>query len=367
MEYFEYHWGLDKGELDLSTPLNHIQLRSDMVECLNDADWTLLPTKKILDAMVALSDFNKTTDLNKRKRFTEILPEQEYEYEFLPMRISQRDRPQLYLKRGSTTRTIKRAYSRMPCIRSRAHPLFVSLRAYDDIHSGYDSMPEAKMDRLQKMLANVLWRWDSHPPVEFLVGPDVWQKHRHPSSDDGFIARALLSTCKRTDTKKPVRRVWKSSRAPAPQSKTRQKGMSVYDHARQPPPHPSSPVLPRSVCASEAASTVSDADVHAHDFSPADLRQWLDSINSQTDTTTRTQSPASSGRDSVLARYRKEPARNPVQVRLTTLYHEGGLLGGRDCIRPRSVFCSNLWARHNYQVCLWSSTAAQFSEVNLIP
>ncbi|KAI4518561.1 hypothetical protein K525DRAFT_208237 [Schizophyllum commune Loenen D] len=367
MEYFEYHWGLKKGELDLSSPLNHIQLRSDMAQRMQDADWTILPTKKTLDAMAALSDFNKTADVNKRKRFTEELPEQEYEYEFLPMHISKRDRPLLYLKRGSTIRTIKRAYSKMPRIRSRAHPLFVIFRAYDDIHSGYDSMPEAKMDRLQQMLDNVLERWQLHPPLEFLVGPDVWQKHRHPWSDDGSVARALLSTCKPTDTKTPARRVRKSTRAPAPQPKTRQKGTSIYDHARQPPPHPTSPALPRSVCASNPASTVSDADVHAHDFSPADLRQWLDSISPPTSTKTKSKSPTSSSCDAILARYRKESTRNPAQVRLTTLSYEGGLVGGRDCIRERSIFCSNDWARHNYEVCLWSSTAPPFSEADLIP
>ncbi|KAI5831830.1 hypothetical protein K523DRAFT_414682 [Schizophyllum commune Tattone D] len=367
MEYFEYHWGLKKGELDLSTPLNHIQLRSDMAERMKDSDWTILPTKKTLDAMAALSDYNKTADVNKRKRFTEELPEQEYEYEFLPMHISQRDRPMLYLKRGSTTRTIKRAYSKMPRIRSRAHPLFVVFRTYSDINSGYDSMPDAKVDRLQKMVNNVLQRWESHPPVEFLVGPDVWQKHRHPWSDDGSVARALLNTCKPTDTKRPVRRVRKSTRAPASQPKACQKATSVYDHARQPPPRPRSPVLPRSVCASEAASTASDADVHPHNFSSADLRQWLDSITPPPNTKAKTTSPTSSGCDATLARYRKESARDPAQVRLNTFYREGGLLRGRDCIRERSIFASNDWARHNYRVCLWSSTAAPFSEVDLIP
>ena len=43
-----------------------------MAERMNDADWTILPTKKTLDAMIALSDFNKTADVNKRKRFTEV-------------------------------------------------------------------------------------------------------------------------------------------------------------------------------------------------------------------------------------------------------------------------------------------------------
>lgn len=49
-------------------------VRSDMAERLNDADWTILPTKKTLDTMAALSDFNKSADVNARKRFTEVSP-----------------------------------------------------------------------------------------------------------------------------------------------------------------------------------------------------------------------------------------------------------------------------------------------------
>ncbi|KAL1703161.1 hypothetical protein EV121DRAFT_208520 [Schizophyllum commune] len=367
MECFEYHWGLKKGELDLSSPLNHIQLRSDMAERMNDADWTILPTKKTLDAMIALSDFNKTADVNKRKRFTEELPEQEYEYDFLPMYIAKRERPLLYLKRGSTIRTIKRAYSKMPRVRSRAHPLFVIFRTHNHIISGYSSMPDAKADRLSRTVHAILRRWQSQPPPEFLVGPDVWQKHRHPWSDDGSVARALLSTCAPTDAKRPVRRVRKAARAPAPQPKSRQSGPSVYDYARQPPPHPNSPALPRSVQASECASTTSDADVHTRDFSPADLRQWLTSISPPPNSKTKITSPPSSRCDAILARYRREAARDPARVRLTTRFQDGGLVRGRECIRDRSIFCSNDWARHNYRACLWSSTAPLATDVDLIP
>ncbi|KAL1664406.1 hypothetical protein GGF50DRAFT_115081 [Schizophyllum commune] len=71
MEHLEYYWGLEKGELSLSTPLNHIQLRSDMAYRMEKSEWALLPTKKTLDAMNALSDFNETAGVDKRKRFTE--------------------------------------------------------------------------------------------------------------------------------------------------------------------------------------------------------------------------------------------------------------------------------------------------------
>ncbi|KAL1701379.1 hypothetical protein EV121DRAFT_212248 [Schizophyllum commune] len=365
IDHFEYHWGMRKGELDLSTSLNHIELRSDMAERMDKYDWTILPTKKTINAITALSEFNKTADVPKRKRFTEVLPEQEYEYEFLPMYMAKRDRPLLYLKRGSTTRTINRAYSKMPRVKSCAHPLFVVFRTYRNILSGHASMPDAKVDRLSRMLVDVLRRWQARPPVEFLVGPDVWQKNRHPWSDDGSVARALLSTCQPTDAKTPARRVRKSTRAPAPQPKSRQKGPSVYDHARQPPPHPDSPALPRSVRASDSGSTDTGAD--AHEFSAAELRLWLDSISPERRSKTKRVSPPSSGCDAVLARYREESARDPTKIRLSIRTNNGGLVDAGNCDNDRSIFCSNDWALSNYDTCLWSSNPPGYPEVKLVP
>ncbi|KAI5831827.1 hypothetical protein K523DRAFT_326368, partial [Schizophyllum commune Tattone D] len=65
----------------------------------------------MLDAMNTLTDFNKRAGVEERKRFTEFFPEQEYDYELLPMRMAKRDRPLVYLKRGSTIKTINRLQS----------------------------------------------------------------------------------------------------------------------------------------------------------------------------------------------------------------------------------------------------------------
>ena len=43
-----------------------------MADRMAKSEWALLPTKKTLDAMNALSDFNKTAAADKRKRFTEV-------------------------------------------------------------------------------------------------------------------------------------------------------------------------------------------------------------------------------------------------------------------------------------------------------
>ncbi|KAL1754397.1 hypothetical protein FB107DRAFT_215889, partial [Schizophyllum commune] len=245
------------------------QVRSDMAERMSQNDWALLPTKKMFDAMNALSHYNKTAHVHNRKRFTEELPEQDYEYEFLPIRLARRDRPLVYFKRGLTTRTVNRAYSKMPRIRSSAHPLF-------------------------------------HNP-------------------------------------------------------------SIYDRARQGTKLPKSPALPRSTRASEAGSSDSNPDVN---FSPTDLREWLDSITPTLSDKTEVRSPrpSSSTGDAALTRYHEEPARDPANALHGTL-----LVTHAECVDAsdglqRSVYCSNNWAWHVYHQCLWSSSPpqkARFGHVDL--
>ncbi|KAI5829523.1 hypothetical protein K523DRAFT_372860 [Schizophyllum commune Tattone D] len=367
MEHFEYYWGMEKGTLDLSTPLNHIQLRSDMAERMDNSEWAILPTKKTLDTIKALTEYNTTAGMKKRKHFTEELPEQEYEYDFLPLCLTKRDRPSLYLKRGSTVRTIKKAYSKIPRIRSRAHPLFVIFHANRQILSG-SSHSDAKAEQLIRSMSALLHPWDSSPPVEFTVGPDVWQKHRHPSSDDGSVARAQLKTCNTSRAQRPERAARKSTRAPSPQLKHRQDRPSIYDHARRRPSPPKSAVLPRSARASESGSSDSAVDVN---FSPTDLRDWLESISPKPKSKSKNAYPPSPKCDAVLARYRKESAREPRNaLRVTLMLTTSGLVGGGNSETSRSIYCSNDWAMNIYDKCLWSSNPpedAQFDYIDLIP
>ncbi|KAL1668212.1 hypothetical protein GGF50DRAFT_124141 [Schizophyllum commune] len=317
MEHFEYYWGMEKGTLDLSTPLNHIQIRSDMAERMDNSEWAILPTKKTIDTIKALTEFNTTAGTHKRKHFTEELPEQEYEYDFLPLCLTKRDRPSMYLKRGSTVRTIKKAYSKVPRIRSRAHPLF---------------------------------------------------KHRHPSSDDGSVARAQLKTCNPSRALRPERAMRKSTSAPSPQLKHRQDRPSIYDHARRRPSPPRSAVLPRSARASESGSSDSAIDAN---FSPTDLRDWLDSISPKPKSKSKNACPPSPKCDAVLARYRKESAREPRNaLRVTLMYTTSGLVGGGSSETSLSIYCSNDWAMNIYDKCLWSSNppeGARFDYIDLIP
>ena len=43
-----------------------------MAERMDNSEWAILPTKKTLDTIKALTEFNTTAGVNKRKHFTEV-------------------------------------------------------------------------------------------------------------------------------------------------------------------------------------------------------------------------------------------------------------------------------------------------------
>ncbi|KAL1690259.1 hypothetical protein GGG16DRAFT_103265, partial [Schizophyllum commune] len=116
VEHYEYYWGLQRGQLDLETPLNHLQLRSDMAKKLDEQEWVIVPSQETMDAMIALSRYNQSREVDSRK----VLPEVEYEYEFVPLYINEQRRPSLYIKQGNTTTIMHPPFDQMPRIKSRA-------------------------------------------------------------------------------------------------------------------------------------------------------------------------------------------------------------------------------------------------------
>ncbi|KAL1734970.1 hypothetical protein EV714DRAFT_268241 [Schizophyllum commune] len=192
-EHFEYHWGMQKGELDLSSPLNHILLREDMVAALKDLEWTLMPTKEVLDTMYEMAEYNKIADVRSRKHFLKELPEGEYEYNIVPLYYL-KHRTTLYADLGDRVKAYRTPYKTLPRIRSRAHPFFVAF--FTDCQLDKCAaivMPENKARALMRSVGRITWCWWNEPPQEFLVGDEnMWKAHRHPLSDDGHEARLLF-------------------------------------------------------------------------------------------------------------------------------------------------------------------------------
>ncbi|KAL1735007.1 hypothetical protein EV714DRAFT_201343 [Schizophyllum commune] len=339
IEHYEYYWGLQRGQLALETPLNHLQLRSDMAKKLDKQEWVIVSSQETMDAMMALSRYNQSRDVDSRKVFTEVLPEVEYEYEFVPLYINEQRRPSLYIKQGNTTTIMHPPFDQMPRIKSRAHPLFVVFRS-EDVLSLFISEPNTRQRQLTLAAGAVIYRWIQPPPPEFLVGPDVWRQHRHPLSDDGSEARAQLNTIKSARTR---------ASGPRPKTTTRP---SIYDRQQRPMKEMSS-ALP--VYRLSGRTKLSNG--------PSEPDLWISRVKAQADAPPYPLPDAEASlsaddslpaKDIQLSDYQKEPARDPANaLRLTTFYNTGGMVvGSRGSDRSR--YSSNDWAMHVYSTCLWS-------------
>ncbi|KAI5886938.1 uncharacterized protein SCHCODRAFT_02602661 [Schizophyllum commune H4-8] len=332
MEHFEYYWGLGKGELALDTELNHIQLRKDMADKLDCQEWAIMPTQDTLDAMISLSRYNASQDVNARRHYSEILPEVEYEYEFVPLYVCQ----PIYAKTGRSTRTFRPPYARMPRLKSRAHPLFVIFKMVDVLIL-FISTSDSKERAYTCSAIDVAKCWEATPPPEFLIGSDVWQSHRHPLSDDGSKVQDQLKGGKRTH--KQPRNVRKSTRAPCSLPKAHT-GPSIYDRQQRPIKEMTSALpLYRLSGRTESSSGLSEQELH----------DWMERARGQASAP-----PDSTADDRLLAEYQKERARDPDNaLRLRNVYDLGGVITGPRG-SDRSRYSSNDWAMHVFNTCLWT-------------
>ncbi|KAL1754367.1 hypothetical protein FB107DRAFT_249532 [Schizophyllum commune] len=351
IEHYEYYWGLQRGQLDLETPLNHLQLRSDVAKKLDKQEWVIVPTQETMDTMIALSRHNQSQDVDSRRAFTEVLPEVEYEYEFVPLYISEQRRPSLYIKQGNTTTVVRPPFTQMPRIKSRAHPLFVIFRS-EDVLSLFISKPNTRQRQLTLAAGAVIYRWIQPPPPEFLVGRNVWKGHRHPLSDDGSEVRAQLKANKPARTRAVPRATRRSTRAPSQQPKT-QTRPSIYDRQQRPIKQMTS-ALP--------VYKLSGRTESSDGLSEPEVIDWMSSVEAQADAPP-CPSPGFAAEDSLLADYQKERARDPANaLRLTAFYNTGGMVvGARGSDRSR--YSSNDWAMHVYSTCLWSNKPPKSAHV----
>ncbi|KAL1714088.1 hypothetical protein EV715DRAFT_210317 [Schizophyllum commune] len=313
IEHFEYYWGLQRCTLDFSSPMNHVQLRKDMVEGLQRRDWVLMPTKETLDTMYELAKFNETADLASRKNcFEASFPR------FAPNRANE-----LYRNYRKRTWMASEELDHCACL----------------------VMPEKKGRALMTSVGRIVGCWVKTPPEEFLIGPDIWKPHRHPLSDDGAEARAALSSSPKANVA-PRRQTRRGTRAPCSQSKTNTRAKPYEVRDRQ--PVRSSSALPRP------GRTSGD---DSGDFDAAYISAWMANVPDQSTlvSPSRPSTPRiedsghdddsdRSNPDDALARYREEVARDS----------EDALDPGINVARPSGLklgqggdwsrFASNNWA-----------------------
>ncbi|KAL1756885.1 hypothetical protein FB107DRAFT_289775 [Schizophyllum commune] len=343
IEHFEYHWGMQKGELDLHSPLNHIQLREDMVSSLNDLEWILMPTKATLNAMYRMAEYNQSADIHSRKHFLTEFPEEEYEYDFVPLYYL-KHRHALYVDRGSTVKPCRAPYRTLPRIRSRAHPFFVAFLADCQLdRCAAIVMPEAKARLLMRSVGRIVCCWMAEPPSEFLNGREaIWRTHRHPLSDDGRDTCPPLQNSTRGNDAPGVR-TRSMTRAPCRQAKTRAAAPKPYARLNPRPARDRGSALPRPGRDSD------DEDEQDSFWEPWAIREWRANILARAP---QLPPDAKSRRDDMLARYRREPprdARDALDPDNSNFCSSGLIIGnGVDW----SGYSSNNWAKHIYNKCL---------------
>lgn len=196
----EWLSGLNRGELQLESPMNRIEcgawsseivpllatsvpVRSDMLDSFDEEDWMLVPTQETCEMLFAFLLHNARADVASRKVLTDEFSAAEHEYDFKPVRTCDPNkRPVLYAQTGDgVPRAFPYPYEGLR-VRSRAHPLFVLYMADNFVvyrnHPGFYDESSAVF----KQIARPLRLLHRSPPVEFVYGSDLPQEHRHPRS-----------------------------------------------------------------------------------------------------------------------------------------------------------------------------------------
>ncbi|KAL1742948.1 hypothetical protein HDZ31DRAFT_65503 [Schizophyllum fasciatum] len=294
--------------------------------------------------------------MHSRKRFLEVLPDEEFEYDFVPLCMVRFGRPTVFVHDIAGSKAHPAPYDGFPRIKSRAHPFFVLFMA-DKLVScgGASSLPYKKVSRLMDAIIDITECWEKAPPKAFLVGPDVWREHRHPLSDDGRPVPPIPQASRAENAAKAVR-ARKTTHAPRPPPKVTAK-KTPYTQCDPRPPCERRSVLPRFEASSddEPSDLPSDLQGGYSYYGTREVLVWLSGVARASPCPC---DPAwldsETLADSELAEYRREPARDPhTALHPRSLFSSGSLVIGQG--EDRTTWSSNDWAMRVCRSWLWSS------------
>ncbi|KAF9263928.1 hypothetical protein L218DRAFT_958764 [Marasmius fiardii PR-910] len=165
----EFALGFERrGQMDLDTPYNKIQLRSSMIKLLRTNAWALLPTMKVMEEVKKYHRANLECPMNERKFYTDVFPVREYEYVLHPIEI---DVELAIISRNGERQTFQHPYTDLPHFRSNAHPLHVIMNA-----SRKRAAAALSDNFLPRILTEIRMLWNK-TPHEFLYGNDLEDVH----------------------------------------------------------------------------------------------------------------------------------------------------------------------------------------------
>ncbi|KAL0575344.1 hypothetical protein V5O48_006623 [Marasmius crinis-equi] len=170
----EYFMGHGFGELELQTPFNMIQLRSSMKKLLEKNEWTFLPTEDVLKTARDIHKENLNRRVYDRRFYLDVLPNQEYEYELLPLGMTS---TLFLISEDGTRHPHEPPYAKLPRFRSRVHPFFVAKSAQNRFFKAMVRGIKARNAYVTDLAS--FW---SRTPMFWRRTPD-WKKLGHPLDD----------------------------------------------------------------------------------------------------------------------------------------------------------------------------------------
>ncbi|KAJ3723063.1 hypothetical protein C8R42DRAFT_25082 [Lentinula raphanica] len=174
----EYHWGLEKGELDLWCPLNRISVRADVAPLFLDWELALVPTVEVLQTLANTVEANFLNPTDQRRSCFEVLPPGEYDYDLVPVR---KNPPNLFLIGNSSSfhQRLEFAHPHFPRVKLNVHPTFAV------VHGVYQLYPSVHRNRPYFTIMSVITAvCYSTVPRDFQTRPNTQLLPRRISGQD---------------------------------------------------------------------------------------------------------------------------------------------------------------------------------------
>ncbi|KAJ3968863.1 hypothetical protein EV361DRAFT_951962 [Lentinula raphanica] len=170
----EFFWGLEKGELDLWSPLNCISVRADVARLFLDWELGLIPSHNVLKTLADTIEENIDSPIDQRRCCFEVLPPGEYEYDLVPL---QKDSPchLFVIGDGSNpSQQLDLDLPHFPRVRLNVHPAFAF------VHAAYQLYPSVHENRqYYRPMAWLSILCCERASREFRARPDVRVLPRH--------------------------------------------------------------------------------------------------------------------------------------------------------------------------------------------
>ncbi|KAL1703168.1 hypothetical protein EV121DRAFT_281327 [Schizophyllum commune] len=181
----EWCWGVERGGIPLTGPLNCMELRADMAKSFDEEDWTLIPTRKTLRAMLNLLRHNARAKASSRRNAMKA-QECKYKLKFIGHR-EPGEEPTIYAAIGDAEPVAFEYPYKDLRIRSCAHPFIVVYKAHLIATIRKNGWNANMLESLHETTLKISMRWRETPPAEFKYGPDFPPEHCHPGSIAGSV------------------------------------------------------------------------------------------------------------------------------------------------------------------------------------